>query len=103
MRAEFKGLCWYKRDDYPTILDVMADDDRLPSTYDEFLVCADRDERTVMERGDFVIWIVVRAVEFQSWCRERNLITNAEARTLFATQNAAAEAISRHYQALVVS
>ncbi|WP_158806819.1 hypothetical protein [Beijerinckia sp. L45] len=101
MKAEFKGLCWYMRDDYPKILDVMVDADRLPSTYDEFLVCADCDERTVVNRGDFVIWIVVRAEAFQSWCQERNLNANAEARALFATQNAAAEALSRHYQAPV--
>jgi hypothetical protein len=30
------GIPWYKREDYPLILEIMEDADGLPATYDEW-------------------------------------------------------------------
>lgn len=38
-------MAWYRREDYPRILEIMTDHDRLHRTYDEWQNAAEEGER----------------------------------------------------------
>jgi len=53
------GLPWYHRDDYPALLSVFSDPDKLPNTFDAWLEHAEGLERQLRAAGSIVAkaWI----------------------------------------------
>jgi hypothetical protein len=78
------GMCWYTREDFPRIREIMTDDDNLHDTFDEWQAAAELGERNLQSQGHRVVRTVVKPNEFLAWCRERNLQPNARGRTEFA-------------------
>jgi hypothetical protein len=42
MKVSAGGLAWYRREDYPRLLTIFEDADKLPPTYDEWLAMAEK-------------------------------------------------------------
>jgi hypothetical protein len=80
------GIAWYRRDDYPRILEIMEDAvyaAGFPPSYDEWLIMKEHEERDEQSNGKIVSRIIVDPDEFVAWCREKNLKFDEEARAEF--------------------
>jgi hypothetical protein len=82
------ALPWYARADYPTLLRLFSDPDKLPATYDGWLKHAELVERQFQKAGFGVAKIWIRPVPFAAWCEERNVSPNQAARLTFANEAA---------------
>lgn len=83
------GMAWYERADYAEILTIMADADRLPRSYDEWLQKSHKGEQELTAKGARVIRAIVKPKAFASWCALRGLKLDAKARMRFASEEAA--------------
>lgn len=82
------ALPWYARADYPTLLRLFSDPDKLPATYDAWLERAEQVENQLQRAGLAVARIWIRPVPFAAWCRERNVSPDQAARLTFANETA---------------
>jgi hypothetical protein len=82
------ALPWYARADYPTLLRLFSDPDKLPATYDAWLQRAEQVENQLQRAGLAVARIWIRPVPFAAWCRERNISPDQAARLTFANETA---------------
>jgi hypothetical protein len=82
------ALPWYARRDYPALLELFSDPDKLPATYDAWLERAQGIERQFKRAGFGVSRIWVRPIPFAAWCRERNVSLDQAARLTFANEAA---------------
>ena len=64
------GLPWYDRDDYPVLLLVFSDPDKLPNTFDAWLEHAEGLEKQLQAAGFLVARAWIRPVPFAAWCGE---------------------------------
>lgn len=78
------GMAWYRREDYARLLDLMADRNRLPDTYEAWRVSAEQVEGTVAGSGVAVIRVPLDPDIFAAWCRKHDLVANAAARSRYA-------------------
>ena len=82
------ALPWYARGDYPALLKLFKDPDKLPATYDAWLLRAEQVEKQLQRAGLAVARIRIRPVPFAAWCRERNISPDQAARLIFANESA---------------
>jgi hypothetical protein len=82
------ALPWYSRADYPALLKLFKDPDKLPATYDAWLQRAEQVESQLQKAGLAVAKIRIRPIPFAAWCRERNISPNQAARLTFANEAA---------------
>ena len=82
------ALPWYDRRDYPVLLKLFSDPDKLPATYDAWLDRAERVERQFRRASFAVARIWIRPVSFAAWCKERNVSLDQRARLTFANEAA---------------
>ena len=82
------ALPWYARADYPALLRLFSDPDKLPSAYDVWLDRAEQVERQLQKAGFTVARIWIRPVPFAAWCKERNVSPDQAARLTFANESA---------------
>jgi hypothetical protein len=82
------GLPWYHRDDYPALLLVFSDPDKLPKTFDAWLEHAEGLERQLRTAGFVVARAWIRPAPFAAWCREKDILPDQQARLEFANEAA---------------
>ena len=82
------ALPWYSRADYPTLLRLFCDPDKLPATYDAWLERADQVEKQLQRVGLAVARIRICPARFAAWCKERNVSPDQAARLTFANESA---------------
>ena len=82
------ALPWYARADYPILLRLFSDPDRLPASYDAWLQRAEQVENQLQRAGLAVARVRIRPVPFTAWCRERNISPDQAARLTFANETA---------------
>jgi hypothetical protein len=85
------GIAWYRRQDYARVLEVMADADQLPETFDKWLHRAEKALKEARNRGLLAVKAHIDPDQFVIWCRERGLNVDANARTQYAAIIARAE------------
>jgi len=90
------ALPWYSRADYTTLLRLFSDPDKLPATYDAWLLRAELVENQLQRAGLAVARIWIRPVPFAAWCRERNISPDQAARLTFANETARGSFPARH-------
>ena len=88
MQISVMGIGWYEREDYPRILEIMEDADKLPRTYDEFLKSAETGERNMTSKGHVVVRAIIKPDEFLAYCRRNGLKVDAQARMRFGSEAA---------------
>jgi hypothetical protein len=89
------ALPWYSRPDYPTLLRLFSDPDKLPATYDAWFQRAEQVENHLQRAGLAVARIRIRPVPFAAWCKERNISPDQAARLTFANETARRSAARR--------
>ena len=82
------ALPWYARADYPILLRLFSDPDKLPVTYDAWLERADQVEKQLQRVGLAVARIRICPAPFADWCKERNVSPDQAARLTFANETA---------------
>ncbi len=82
------ALPWYARGNYPALLKLFSDPDKLPPTYDAWLKRAERSESQLQTAGFGVARIWIRPVPFAAWCKERKVSPDQRARLTFANEAA---------------
>jgi hypothetical protein len=90
------GIPWYRRDDYPAILALMADRELLPRTFDAW---QKRAEEVVREHiPPSVRWhrAYIDPKKFGAWCMLRGLNIDAGARGQFASDPANWDRSDKH-------
>ena len=82
------ALPWYQREDYPVLLALFSDPDKLPTTFDAWLEHAKQVEKQFQAAGFAVVRIRIRPASFAAWCNERNVLPDQHARLSFANDAA---------------
>ena len=82
------ALPWYDRRDFPALLELFNDPDKLPATYDAWLERAEGIERQFKRAGFGVARIWIRPVPFAAWCKEWSVSPDQAARLTFANEAA---------------
>jgi len=82
------ALPWYARGNYPALLKLFSDPDKLPATYDAWLKRAELTEKQFQKAGFGVARIWIRPRPFAAWCKERNVSPDQAARLTFANEAA---------------
>jgi hypothetical protein len=85
-RPSVLALPWYARRDYPALLKLFSDPDKLPATYDAWLNRAEGIERQFQKAGFGVARIWVRPVPFAAWCKKWNVPPDQAARLTFVNE-----------------
>ncbi len=86
MRVSVVGIAWYKREDYEKLLGIFVDNEKLASTYDEWLKDAERVVDQLRRDGHAFQKVYIDPDTFPAWCAARGMNIDAEARTLFASE-----------------
>ena len=80
------ALPWYARSDYPALLALFSDANKLPTTYDAWLERAERIECQFQKAGFSVSKTWIRPIPFAAWCDERNISPDQVARLIFVNE-----------------
>ena|SRR6185369_2518531 len=80
------GLAWYRREDYPRILEMMADRSEMHDAYDEWLRDVERAEQRLVSEGHAVTHVIIDTEIFRSWCDQHDLKPAAKARSRFVAE-----------------
>jgi hypothetical protein len=73
------GAYWINEEDYPALLKIFADGNRMPRTWKEWLKIAEE-----MERGlDVVMRVHIDPSTFPDWCAAHGTRPGSEGRTRF--------------------
>ena len=86
-----QAMVWYKEEHYNELLGLFDDADLLPLTYEDWLTRAEEKKEEVEEAGDQVIKVFIDPLTFPSWCKERGLLKDADARSQLAIEVAQAQ------------
>jgi len=90
------GMVWYEREHYDAIRRVMADREKLPATFHEWLMKAETNEKNFRREGKIVVRAFINPETFPDWCRSRGLNIDAKARNLFAAEAAKDKVMGAH-------
>lgn len=88
MQVQITGIAWYRKDDYPQILRIMADADVLPPSHRDWQKKAERLESEIAAKGVRVVRAIIDPQTFPGWCAARGLNVDAKARMEFANMEA---------------
>lgn len=83
MGKRASGVAWYTREHYEEIRALMVDGHLLPSTFDEWLECAERVVARIERSGMVASKVAVLSHDFDLWCRLQGYQRDAEARCEF--------------------
>jgi hypothetical protein len=81
------GFSWYREEDYPRILKLMTDADALPSTYSEWKMKAELNERALQAEGFTTFRAIIEPDEFPEWCKAHGQNADAKGRSVFASEH----------------
>ena len=84
------ALPWYNRREYPALLALFDDPDKMAKTFDEWLEHAEKVEKRLQAAGFAVARILISPVSFRAWCEERGTAPDQQARLRFANEAARA-------------
>jgi hypothetical protein len=62
------GAYWINEEDYPAMLEIFDDGDRMPSTWKEWLKIAEEMERGLKAYGHVVMRVNIDPYTFLDWC-----------------------------------
>jgi hypothetical protein len=80
------ALPWYARGDYPALLKLFSDSNRLPATFDAWLERTEGVELQFQKAGFAVARIWIHPLPFAAWCKERNVSPDQTARLIFVNE-----------------
>lgn len=85
---------WFRRKDYQRIRQIMDDGDGFPPAFDEWEKLAKSQVAGAAAHGVVIKPVILDPDKFLTFCRERQIPCNAEARAIFSTQTGTAEGMN---------
>lgn len=86
------GAYWIKEDDYPALLKIFDDGNKLPPTWAEWLRMAEEMERGLKAYGHPVLRVTIDPRTFPDWCAAHGTSPGRDGRKKFV-----AEAVFERY------
>lgn len=80
------GIAWYKREEWPGLLEIAADRDELEDTYEEWLNNAEIRLHEMAEAGINPTKVYINLDELQNWCTAQGCPIDASARAFFTAE-----------------
>ena len=77
------GAYWINEEDYPALLRMFADGNRMPRTWKEWLKIAEEMERGLKAYGHVVMRVRIDPNTFPDWCAAHGVNLGAEGRKTF--------------------
>lgn len=77
------GVYWIDRSDYPVLLKIFVDGNRLPRTWEEWLKIAEEMESGLKAYGHAVMRVRIDPNTFPDWCTAHGTRPNSEGRKRF--------------------
>ena len=84
--AAILGIAWYKREEWPHLLEISADRDELEDTYEEWLHNAETRLHEMAEAGINVMRVYINLDELQDWCIVQGRPLDGSARAVFTAE-----------------
>jgi hypothetical protein len=86
------GVYWIKEEDYPRLLTLFEDGNKMPPTWREWLKMAEEMERGLKAYGHPVMRVTIDPNTFPDWCAAHGTTPGREGRKRFV-----AEAVTERY------
>jgi hypothetical protein len=77
------GVYWTNEDDYPALLKIFLDGDRMPRTWGEWLKIAEEMESGLKAYGHVVMRVPIDPSTFPDWCAAHGTTPGREGRRKF--------------------
>ena len=77
------GAYWIKEGDYPALLKIFADGDKMPESWKEWLKIAEEMERGLKAYGHAVMRVHIDPSTFLDWCVAHGFSPGGEGRKKF--------------------
>lgn len=77
------GVYWIKEGDYPALLDIFEDGDKLPPTWPEWQKMAEEMERGLKAYGHPVLRVLIDPETFPEWCLAHGTTPGSQGRKMF--------------------
>ncbi len=77
------GVYWIDEEDYPALLRMFDDGDKMPSTWREWLKIATEMERGLTSYGHVVLRVRIDPDTFSDWCVAHDVRSSSEGRKRF--------------------
>ncbi len=81
-----QAVVWYKEEEWDELMAMFPDRDRMPKTFNDWLVRAEEMVKKVQAGGDVAVKIFIDPVTFPQWCEKHNKELDAAARTEMAIE-----------------
>ena len=78
------GIAWYKPEQWQRLREVSADPEKLEQTHAEWQALATQTLGDLQRNGFSVRKVDVNVEELVTWCREKGMAIDAQARSSFA-------------------
>jgi hypothetical protein len=77
------GVYWISEEDYPALLRIFDDGNKMPSTWREWLKIAEEMEHGLISYGHVVLRVRIDPDTFSDWCAAHNVKSSSEGRKKF--------------------
>jgi hypothetical protein len=89
------GVTWFREEDYPVLLEIFDDADKMPRTWKEWLKRAEQMEERAKAQGYHTQRVYIDPDSFANWCLCEGMSTDSEGRQKFALGTVAAKYANR--------
>ncbi len=77
------GLAWFREEDYPSLLAIFEDADKMPRSWKEWLKGAEQTEQRAKALGQATERVYIDPDTFPDWCRHAGVGVDREGRHKF--------------------
>lgn len=77
------GVYWIKEEDYPSLLEIFEDGDKLPPTWTKWQKMAEEMEHGLKAYGHVVMRVHIDPKTFPEWCLAHSTTPGSQGRKMF--------------------
>lgn len=88
-QVQIIGIAWYREAEYDQVRRLMLDGSKLPRTYGEWSIAAQRAKETAKTAGAVPVEAYIDPATFVDWCRAHGHQADAQGRMAWANSVAA--------------
>jgi hypothetical protein len=79
------GLAWFRQEDYPALLEIFEDADKMHRDWDDWVKSAEEAEQRLEARGQRIDRVYIYPTTFPGWCAQQRVGVNREGRHKFVS------------------
>jgi len=74
------GLAWFREQDYPALLAIFEDADKMHRTWEDWVKSAEETEQRLEATGQIIDRVYIYPKSFPGWCAQERVGVNREGR-----------------------